>query len=110
MVHNTNHKQIYLFYVTNETTAHYFQTRHFSRLVTSQSTKYEHKYYYSKRCLSHFDTEGKLLENIDYCKNIEAVRTMMPKTHTQKKNIKFKELNSLLDNDVIIIVDFECFV
>jgi len=69
--------QIDLLCVTNESTTHYCLITNFSRLVSSQTTKHEHAHYYCKRCLSQFNTEGKLLEHINYCKNFEAVRTIM---------------------------------
>jgi len=99
--------QIDLLYLSNKTTPHYCLIKNFSRLVRCQTTEHEHKYYYCKRCLSQFNTEGKLLEHLVYCKKFEASRTIML---NPGQTIKFKKLNSLLESDVIIIADFECFL
>jgi len=72
----SNDLEIIVLFLRNKSTTHKRLIRNFSGLVRSQTTKYENKYYYFKRWISHFNTNWNLLEYIKFCKQYEPMRYM----------------------------------
>ena len=98
-------KTINLLLISNDETNHYCWIKSMSRLLNSQTNKNGHTWYYCERCLSSFKTEKSLDKHSGYCKDHEAVRSIMPKKGTI---LKFKNHKHSMRVPFVIYADFEC--
>ena len=93
-----------LLLITNEENQHYCWIKNFSRLVSSQVSKHDHKSYFWKRCLNKFPTPEKLNEHIEICKKNSACKIEVPKPGETNT---FKNLKKSMRVPFVIYADFE---
>ena len=99
-------KTINLLLISNDKTNHYCWIKSMSRLLNSQSGKggNEHKRFYCMRCLISFKTEKSLEIHSEYCKDHDAVKSVMPEKGTM---LKFKEFKHGMRAPWVVYSDFE---
>ena len=100
-------KTINLLLISNDKTNHYCWIKSMSRLLNSQKYKNGHTRYHCERCLSSFKTEKSLDKHSGYCKDHEAVKTIMPKEGTI---LKFKNHKHSMRVPFTVYADFECLL
>ena len=93
-----------LLFITNEEKQHYCWIKSFSRLLSAQVSKHEHKAYFCKRCLNKFASPEKLSEHIEICKENYACKIEVSKPG---KTITFKNFKKSMRVPFVIYADFE---
>ena len=78
MINWSNDRHVDLLYFTNKETAHCAYIKNFSRLVSSQVYKLNHKSYPCKICLNIFRSQQRLDKHLKYCSNHKAAVVEMP--------------------------------
>lgn len=101
-----NSKAINLLLIENENANHYCWIKNFSKLVTSQISKNEHKKFYCFKCLSAFTSEDRLTNHLKYCTDHKKVK--LP----EKGNniLKFQKHWTTQKVPFRIYADFECIL
>jgi hypothetical protein len=99
-------KIIDLFFIKDESTNHYCWIKNLEKLLFSQVSKYEHKKYICKRCLSYFNLKNKYLEHINDCKVYDAVKF----TPASFDYIEFKNYHKTQNVPYVIYADFESII
>ena len=89
---------------------HYVWIKNFSALLNKQVTQKDHKMYYCKYCLSHFNSASQCFEHSQtkVCRLFDAVKTTLP----VKDNafMSFKDNSKLLPTPYFITADFEAIL
>jgi hypothetical protein len=85
---------------------HYCLIKSMSRLLSSQTTKHEHKQYYCRRCLNPFNSEESVAKHNEYCSANEAVKICMPE---EGSSLKFNSFFKLMKVPFVVYADFESF-
>ena len=83
---------------------HYCIIKNMSRLLSSQTSTYQHKKFYCSRCLNSFGRQDLLDKHLELCKNNEAVGIKMPEKGTF---VTFKNHHKKMDMPFVIYADFE---
>ena len=83
---------------------HYCLIKNMSRLLSSQTSTYEHKKFFCPRCLNSFGRQDLLDKHIKLCRDSEAVRINMPEEGTF---VNFKNYFKKMDMPFVIYADFE---
>ena len=96
--------KIKLLLISDEDKTHYCLIEDFSRLVSSQANKREHKVYVCERCINTFTTENALKEHEKHCTNEDCVHLKMP---APGSTISFKHFEKGQRAPFIIYADFE---
>ena len=96
--------RIKLLLISDENKTHYCLIEDFSRLVSSQANKREHKVYVCERCINTFTTENALKEHEKHCTNEDCVHLKMPAPGSV---ISFKNFEKGQRVPFIIYADFE---
>ena len=88
---------------------HYACIKDFSRFARSAVTKHEHRHYFCKRCLGHFQTEHTLAEHMRICtrEDFNAVIWRMPPPGAE---IKFRNFKRQGHAPFVIYADFEAYL
>ena len=100
-------KTINLLLISNDETNHYCWIKSMSRLLNSQKYKNGHTRYHCERCLSSFKTEESLDKHSGYCKDHDAVRSVMPK---KGAILKFMKWIQGMRVPFAVYGDFECLL
>lgn len=75
-----------LLLISDEKTFHYCWIKNFSRLISSQVNKNEHKKFICKRCINVFKFESALDNHKKWCSAKEMVANQMPKEGTKLRS------------------------
>ena len=86
---------------------HYCVIKRLSRLLSSQVSNTKCKRYFCKRCLNSYDSEDKLEQHWEYCKNHAAVKIDLPKPGSMQG---FKNYNRSMMHPFVVYADFESFI
>lgn len=94
---------------------HYCYINNFSRLLSSQVSKFNHKADFCKRCLSHFygkKREQNLKIHERSCSLNKPVKVVMPqnKNDLSNKILKFTNYQNKLRLPLVLYSDFECIL
>ena len=83
---------------------HYCWIKDFSKLVRSQVTKDNHRFYFCKRCLNHFSSPDKLNEHREICQSKYECKAELPEPG---ETISFKNFKKSMRVPFVIYADFE---
>ena len=86
---------------------HYCIVKNLSRLLSSQTSKNDHKLFYCRRCLNHFPKEEKLQNHKEYCSKKDTMKLVMPKKDSL---LYFKNQYRKLRLPIVVYADFESFL
>ena len=96
--------KIRLMLIEKDGVKHYCLIKNLSRLLSSQISKYEGKYYFCDRCLNPFWCEESLNKHLEYCGKQKAVKIEMPEKGTI---LKFKNYHRSEKVSFMIYADTE---
>lgn len=97
-------KPINVLLISDGAKQHYCLIKDMSRLLSSQTSKREHKQHYCLRCLNGFPSDEKLKEHKELCNSREAVKIELPDAGTF---LTFKNYNRSMRVPFIVFADFE---
>ena len=83
---------------------HYVWIKDLSRLLSKQISKDRYKKYICIRCFNYFTLESAFKKHEEICKNIDFIKTLVPKPETF---IEFKNYKKLIKVPFVIYADFE---
>ena len=86
---------------------HYSTITNFSRLISSQVSKHEHKQFYCYRCLHGFIRQDLLDDHAKLCSRVDSQRIKMPPKDTK---LKFTNIHKQLRCPFVVYADFECLL
>ena len=102
---NFNRKyHIDLLLISNETTNHYCLINNFSRLISSSTSKNEHKKYFCRNCLQGYYSKEALAKHCTYCKEHSCVRVELPK---EGSSVRFNHVGRSMRVPFLVYADFE---
>ena len=93
-----------LLLISNETTNHYCLINNFSRLISSSTSKNEHKKYFCRNCLQGYYSKDALAEHCTYCKEHSCVRVELPK---EGSSVRFNHVGRSMRVPFVVYADFE---
>ncbi len=94
-----------LLLIDDDEKQHYCVIKSISGLLSSQTTKHQHKRWFCDYCVNGFDKEDSLNDHLEYCGNNEAVRT----TFAKEKFTHVKNHYKHMRVPFAVYADFECF-
>ncbi len=97
-------RHVDLLMLQNGEESHYVLIKNFSRLVSSQVSKYKNARHFCRFCLHGFTKKELLDRHIDDCSKHEPQRTVLPKDMT----VKFRAIKKQLQAPFVCYADFEC--
>ena len=104
----TNEKDLHadLFMMTDEETgnSHFCAIKNFTRLVSSQASKHQHKPHICKRCLFAFYSSKELTHHKVNCREFKALKHKMP---NKSDKVKFKNFHKRMHLPVVVYADSE---
>ena len=93
-----------LLLISNETTSHYCLINNFSRLMTSSTSKNEHKKYFCRNCLQGYYSKEARAKHWTYCKEHSCVRVELPK---EGSSVRFNHVERSMRVPFVVYADFE---
>ena len=83
---------------------HYVWVKDLSKLLSKQISKDRYKKYICIRCFNYFKLESAFKKHEEICKNIDFIKTLVPKPGTF---IEFKNYKKMIKVPFVIYADFE---
>ena len=83
---------------------HYVWIKDLSRLLSKQISNYNGKRFICIRCFNYFKLESTFKKHEEICKNIDFIKTLVPKPETF---IEFKNYKKMIKVPFVIYADFE---
>ena len=83
---------------------HYVWIKDLSKLLSKQISNYNGKKYICIRCFNYFTFESTFKKHEEICKNIDFIKTLVPKPETF---IEFKNYKKMIKVPFVIYADFE---
>ena len=96
-----------LFFISNEEKSHYCLIKSLSRLLSSQSSKTQHKNYYCRNCLLGYCSEEALFKHFPYCNEHGCVRIELPE---KGSTMQFDDYSKKMRVPFVVYADFESFI
>ena len=96
-----------LFLISHEDKSHYCLIKSLSRLLSSQSSKSQHKKYYCRNCLLGYISEEALSKHFPYCNEHGCVRIKLPKKDSY---MQFSQDKCSMRVPFVVYADFESFI